>query len=94
MLVIRDVFQAKPGQASKLAKFMKDTMQDAGQDRTRVLTDLVSDYNTVVLEFEVKDLAEFEQQMKEYMEKPEWRQRMAGYTDMWQSGKREILRVM
>jgi hypothetical protein len=58
------------------------------------MTDAVGDFNTVVFETEIKDLAEHEQIMKEYGEKPELRQRLAGYTDLWITGRREIFRVV
>jgi len=94
MFIVRDVFTAKPGQASKLAKFFKDVMKDAPGTKPRILTDVVAGYNTVVMEFEFKGLGEFEKEMREYMDKPDMRQRMAGYTDMWMTGKREILRTV
>jgi len=64
MLIIREVFTAKPGQASKLAKLFKKGF--AGDPTTRVMTDMVGDYNTVVVEVQVENLAEFEKQMKDY----------------------------
>ncbi|HSE43321.1 MAG TPA: hypothetical protein VLH08_21355, partial [Acidobacteriota bacterium] len=64
MLIIREVFTAKPGQASKLARLFKKAM---GTDANiRIMTDFVGNYNTVVTEYEVNSLAEFEQQMQEY----------------------------
>ncbi|MBI1795562.1 MAG: hypothetical protein HYR74_00765 [Candidatus Eisenbacteria bacterium] len=96
MLIVRDVFTAKPGQASKLAKLFKGMAKDMpGTGPARVLTDLVGDYNTVVMEFEFKNLGEYEKAMMEYsnMQKtPENTQRMAEYQNMYQTGKREILR--
>ena len=52
MYVIRETFVAKPGQASKLAKQMKEAMaaMPRGNGKTRVLTDFVGPFNTVVLE--------------------------------------------
>ena len=64
MLIVREIFTAKPGQASKLAKLCKKTMP-ADQNMT-VMTDLVGNFNTVIVEFRVKNLAEFEKQMEEY----------------------------
>ena len=94
MFIVRDIFTAKPGMASKLAKFFKETMKDMPGPKPRVLTDVVADYNTVVMEFEFKEMGDFEKMMKEYGEKPEIRQRMAGYTEMWITGKREIFRTV
>ena len=62
--------------------------------RVRILTDFFGPFNTVVMETEVPDLADFDRRMKEYMEKEDVRARMKGYTDMYQTGAREIYRVV
>jgi len=97
MLIVREVFTAKPGQASRLAKLFKQTMAPAMN--ARVLTDFVGNYNTVVMETTVKDLTEFEQQMRDYKTKkfdldPKLAEEMAKYTEMYVSGKREIYQVV
>jgi hypothetical protein len=58
MLIIREVVTTKPGQASKLAKLFKKVF--ASDPTARVMTDMVGNYNTVVVEMQVKNLAEFE----------------------------------
>src|SRR6476646_9005388 len=99
MLIVRDIFTAKPGQASKLAKFFKEMMtkdMPAGT-KGRVMTDLVGDYNTVVMEIEAKNLTDYEKMITEYMnmpKTPENTQRMAEYQGMYLTGKREILRTV
>jgi len=90
MLLIRDTFTAKPGQASKLAKLLHDCFKD----EFRVMTDLVGDFNTVVMESQAKDLAEFEKRYQEYMQDESLHQKMKNYTDMYATGKREIYRVI
>jgi hypothetical protein len=94
MYVIRETFTAKPGQASKLAKLFAEVMSSEGYPKTRVLTDFVGPFNTVVLETDVESLEEHGRRMKEYMEKPGMRERMNGYTDLYQSGSREIYQVV
>lgn len=99
MIVVREVFTAKPGQASKLAKLFKKVFgSDPG---SRVMTDLAGDYNTVVVEMTVGTLAEFEKQMEEYRSgKPDPKmdpavaQEMSKYTEMYLTGRREIFRVL
>ena len=93
MLVVRNCFVAKPGQASKLAAQLNGTIAAVGMPRARVLTDLTGDFNRVVLEYEVDDLAGFESQMQQYASDPKFREQMKGYTDLWQSGDREILQT-
>jgi hypothetical protein len=94
MYVVRETFVAKPGQASKLATMMKDAMSKTGHTGTRVMTDVVGGFNTVVMETEVAEFSEFERRMKEYSDRPEIREAMKGYTDMYQGGSREIYRVV
>jgi len=93
MLVVRNIFVAKPGQASKLAAQVKEAAAIA-KAPYRVLTDLTGDFNRVILEFEVKDLAGFEANMKEYATNPTFREKMKGYTELYVSGSREILQIV
>jgi hypothetical protein len=99
MLIIREVFTAKPGQASKLAKLFK---KGFGNDpKIRILTDLAGPYNTVVVETETESLAEFERQMQEYKSgkpdpkmDPKVAEEMSKYTEMYLTGRREIFQVV
>lgn len=95
MLIVREIFVAKPGQASRLAKLFKKGF--GGEANTRVMTDLVGNYNTVVMEMQVGSLAEFEKQMEEYKSgkmDPEVAKEMSGYTEMYLTGRREVFRVL
>ena len=94
MIVIRNSFIAKPGQASKLAAMFKDLAAAVGIPRYRVMTDITGDLNHVVFEHEAENLGEFEARMQEYSTNPIFREKLAGYTDMYISGKREILRLV
>jgi hypothetical protein len=94
MLLVRNCFVAKPGQASKLAAQLKEATVAGGNPNHRILTDLTGEFNRVILEFEVKDLAEFEALMRDYANNQELRAKMAGYTDHWITGTRELLQVL
>jgi hypothetical protein len=91
MYIVRNCFTAKPGQASKLAALLKDV--STMLPNARVLTDVTGDFNRVVMEYQAENVAEFEANMQRYASDPEVRQKMQGYTDLWQSGSREILQV-
>jgi len=93
MIVIRNCFVAKPGQASKLAAQLKDAASIMGLN-SRVLTDITGDFNRVVLEYEAQDIGEFEARMREYGTNEAFRDKMKGYTELWQTGHRELLRVV
>jgi hypothetical protein len=99
MYIIREVFTAKPGQASKLAKLFKKVF--ASDPTTRVMTDMVGNYNTVVAEVQVKSLAEFEKQMEDYKSgkpdpkmDPKIAEEMSRYMEMYLTGRREIFQIV
>ncbi|MBI2686027.1 MAG: hypothetical protein HYX27_06905 [Acidobacteria bacterium] len=93
MIVVRNCFTAKPGQASKLAAQLKEAMTAANMPKARVLTDLTGDFNRVVLEYEAENIGEFETRMKQYMSDEVLREKMKGYTDHWLTGHREIMQI-
>jgi len=99
MVVIREIFTAKAGQASKLAKLFK---RGFGADNgVVIMTDLAGEYNTVVVEMRLKDLAAFAKEMEDYKSgKPDPRmepavgEEMSHYTDMYLTGRREIFQIV
>jgi hypothetical protein len=99
MIIIREVFTAKPGQASKLAKLFRRAFRT--DSNIRVMTDMVGEYNTVVMEMQVRSLAEFEKEMEEYRTgKPDPRippdvaEELSKYTEMYLAGRREIFQTV
>lgn len=88
MLLFREIFIAKPGMASQLAKMMKE------MGRGRVMTDMIGTYNTVVVEYEAESLAAFEEEMKKMMSEPP-KEQPAGpkHTDLYTEGRREVFRI-
>jgi hypothetical protein len=93
MLVVRNCFIAKPGNASKLATQLKEAAAVAKIPNHRVLTDLTGDFNRVILEYEAENVGEFEARMKDYATNATFREKMKGYTDLWTTGNREILQI-
>ena len=99
MLIIREVFNAKPGQASKLAKLFKRAW--GHRPNARILTDFVGNYNTVVVEMQMENLVEFEKEMESYKSgkpdpaiDPKVLEELSKYTEMYVSGKREIYQIV
>jgi|SRR3989338_130189 len=99
MLIVREIFTAKPGMAGKLAKLFKKGF--ANTTNARVMTDLVGNYNTVVMEVQVNSLAEWEKQMEAYKSgkpdpniDPKVAEEMSKYTEMYIEGRREIFQVL
>jgi hypothetical protein len=93
MFVVRNRFVAKPGSAGKLAAQLKEAAAAFGMPNARILTDAVGDFNQVVMEFTAESISEIEKQMMATMGSAVYREKMAGYTDLWITGSREILRV-
>jgi hypothetical protein len=93
MLVVRNCFVAKPGNASKLAAQLKEAAAIAKIPKHRVLTDLTGEFNRVILEFEVENVSGFEAQLNDYQTNEAFRAKMKGYTDFWISGSRELLQI-
>jgi hypothetical protein len=93
VLVIREVFVAKPGMASKLARVLADAVS-GGPERVRVMTDVVGQFNTVVMETEFDSLQTFDERMQQYRSDTQIATKMAGYTDMYLEGRREIYQVV
>ncbi len=94
MIVVRNCFIAKPGNASKLAAQLKEAMAAAGIEDARILTDLTGEFNRVVLEFQVQSLSDVESRMKQYQTDENFRAKMKGYTDLWITGTRELLQIV
>jgi len=95
MIVVRNCFVARPGQASALAKQIKEAAAAAGVLQSfRVLTDLTGDFNRVILEYDAENIGEFEARMRDYATNMPFKEKMKGYTDLYITGSREILQVV
>jgi hypothetical protein len=96
MIVIRNIFQIKAGamkQAIALGKENRTLIERAGFTGMRVLTDVVGDFYTLVLEIECASLQEFERGIGESFASAEWQAWYQRFTPLVQSGRREILQV-
>jgi len=95
MYLIRNVFNCKPGKAKELvAKFKgaEKYLSKEGIVKSRVMTDVVSGFWTVVTEFEVPDLATWDQ-MSGTTTNPEIKEAMKDYMTLVEGGYREIFRI-
>lgn len=94
MIVVRNIFTARPGQASKLAAQLREVALAGKLRNLRILTDLTGDFNQVVMEHEVESLAAFEEAMKRYATDPQVREKGKGYSEFWMTGRRELFQVV
>lgn len=93
MIVVRNVFVAKPGNASTLAAQLKNAASIGALPKHRVLTDVTGEFNRVILEYEVDSIREFETRMNDYATNEALRSAMKGYTDLFLTGHRELLQT-
>jgi hypothetical protein len=95
MIIVHDIFIAKPGNGSKLAKMFKEAMAD--RKNVSIMTDVTGQFNRVVVASWYGSLAEWEKEVDGYMNPtPEMKaamEKMKGYADMYMSGSREIYRT-
>jgi CobQ-like glutamine amidotransferase family enzyme len=81
--------------ARELVKKFKQTipfMKEQNFKNARIMTDVVSNYWTVVLELEVETLADFENH-KGFTSQPKVQEIMKDYMTLVEGGKREIFNV-
>lgn len=96
MIIVREVFIAKPGMASKLAKMFKDLIAEGQMGKgSKVMTDMTGVFNKVVIESEYEDMAAYDREMQSYMSQPQPTPDPSKprHVDMYREGKREIFRV-
>jgi len=96
MIIVHDVFVCKPGNASKLAKLFKEVMTD-NKELVNIMTDMSGQYNRVIMVSKFESLTAYEKSWEKYKENTEemkkMQEKMAGYTDMYLTGSREIYQV-
>lgn len=100
MILVRNVFRLKFGQAREAVATWKEGMAIAeragvGRGRQRLLTDLAGpEFYTLVLEGTYDSLADFEQSAKKLMAAPEWQAWYPRVTALSLGGHREILNIV
>jgi predicted translin family RNA/ssDNA-binding protein len=94
MIIVHDTFICKPGNASRLAKLFKETM--AGRPEVvNIMSDLTGQFNRVILITQYENLSEYEKSWDNMdpAERKKMEESMKGYTEMYQTGSREIFNV-
>ncbi len=96
MILVRAVFHAKLGKGGELAAMMAEGFRPVNERhsrRTRVLTDLSGQFDTVVLETVHDSLASWEQTRAEMFTTPEFQEAFARTTDLVVSGHQEYYTI-
>jgi len=99
MIVVRDIFQLKFGQAGQAIELWKQVMEinrKLGYGGTsRMLTDLVgSPYYTLVLETTYDSMGQMEEALQKVLKNQEWRGIYNKIVPLTEKGRREILNVV
>ncbi len=98
MILVRDIFHLKFGKAKDAKVLLSDAKElnkKYGFDRSRALTDLVTNHSyTLVLESEWNSLADWESKMKEGLGSAEWQQWYQKFIPLVESASREILKIV
>ena len=93
MIIVHDTFVCKAGNASKLAKKFKDAMKGFSEV-VQIMTDMTGQYNRVIMVSHYDSLTAYEKSWEKFKEDTEENRKMgemmAGYTDMYLTGSREI----
>src|SRR2546423_12019930 len=96
MIIVHDIFNCKPGNASKVAKMFKEAMTGSS-DLVNIMTDMTGQYNRVVMVSKYESLTAYEESWQKFEKDVEamkkMNEAMAGYQEMYLSGSREIYRV-
>ena len=96
MIVVHDVFQCKPGNASKLAKLFKEWADAVPAKNLQVMTDMTGGFHRVVIASSFENLSAYEEAMKTMGQSPEEQKMMEKFKDMnemYVSGSREIFKL-
>ena len=101
MLLVRDIMYCKPGKVRPMVEIFKAMNAlgvKRGMPKMRILTDVSAErYWTIVTEYEVGSMQEFEASMRgegfsDEMNK-EFEKLMEGYHDLVDYGRREIYKI-
>jgi hypothetical protein len=98
MIVVRNVFRLQFGKAKEATELWKEGLALGKRigftAKSRVLTDLVGDFYTVVFENTFESLSDFENTAKKVMGNSEWQAWYKKISAITESGHREIFNVV
>lgn len=97
MFLVRNVFHAKPGKAKALVETFKKAapyIEATGIVKsTRILTDSVFSFWTIVVENEVEDLNAYMNMAKTMSKNKQFTETVKGYVEQADSGHREVFLI-
>lgn len=98
MIVVRNVFKVKFGRSKDAVALWKEGLALSKRlgfpgRSSRVLTDLVGEFYTVVFESTFESLSEFESAAKTLMPHPDWQAWYGRLAAITESGYREVFNI-
>jgi hypothetical protein len=96
MIIVHDTFVCKPGNASKLAKLMKEWMSNQ-PEILHLMTDMTGQWHRVISVSQFENLAAYEKNWEKWANPTEEMKKMEekfkDMNDMYVSGSREIFKA-
>ena len=96
MIIVRDVFRLKFGKAKEVKALMtesKKLMDKESAARARAMFDLVGPSYTMAWENSFQNLAAYEQEMAQHLNKKEWGEWYQKFVPLVENSYREIFTV-
>lgn len=96
MIIVHDIFNCKPGNASKVAKLFKEWADVVPQKNVNIMTDMTGQFHRVIVASSFGDLSAYEESMKAMGRSEEEKKIMEKFKDMnemYVSGSREIFKL-
>src|SRR4051812_17218741 len=94
MILVRHVFQAKYGRGDEVVKIVKELSSTLEMPKSRVMTDHVGEFFTIVHEIEVPSLAVWESEFGKAMANPKMAELGARMNEAIKSGRRELYTIV
>jgi hypothetical protein len=96
MILVRDVFQLKFAKAREAKSLLKDAVQikSIAKNDSRVMTDLIDNSYTLVLETTYENLTDYEEQLNVVYSDSDWKSWYSKFKQLAESGYREVFTIV
>lgn len=97
MILVREVFSIDPDQMKQAKELMREYRGMATKFQhpmPKIMTDLVADHYTLVMETEFKDMGDFQESLENAFKAPEWQAFYPSFRKLMRGGRREIYSLL
>jgi len=95
MIIIRDIFQLRFGEAKEAIPLLKQgaaALKEAGYPVDRILADVTGEYYTLVMESRFESLSQYERAAASIRDLDAWQRAYRGFVPLVRAGRREVFR--